>query len=162
MVEVYLLYFLIIALWCKMCRKCLRFCHLKHWRVCICIVSLESLCLVILLIAMHTVSQKVSWHRTQILPFTLWPPLWITYYSSQMPTLLFKEVCKGEKTWKNSFYSDDLSQYVSAQSVLTLSICSRLINFSLLLLTAMQLCSLCRSNSLDCCCVLSRGNQTSA
>ena len=58
MVEVYLLYFLIIALWCKMCRKCLRFCHLKHWRVCICIVSLESLCLVILLIAMHTVSQK--------------------------------------------------------------------------------------------------------
>lgn len=56
--EVYLLYFLIIALWCKMCRKCLRFCHLKHWRVCICIVSLESLCLVILLIAMHTVSQK--------------------------------------------------------------------------------------------------------
>lgn len=57
-VEVYLLYFLIIALWCKMCRKCLRFCHLKHWRVCICIVSLESLCLVILLIAMHTVSHK--------------------------------------------------------------------------------------------------------
>lgn len=58
MVEVYLLYFLIIALWCKMCRKCLCFCHLKHWRVCICIVSLESLCLVILLSAMHTVSQK--------------------------------------------------------------------------------------------------------
>lgn len=57
-VDVYLLYFLIIALWCKMCRKCLRFCHLKHWRVCKCIVSLESLCLVILLIAMHTVSQK--------------------------------------------------------------------------------------------------------
>lgn len=29
MVEVYLLYFLIIALWCKMCRKCLRFLSLK-------------------------------------------------------------------------------------------------------------------------------------
>lgn len=58
MVEVYLLYFLIFALWCKMCRKCLCFCHLKHWRVCICIVSLESLCLIILLSAMHTVSQK--------------------------------------------------------------------------------------------------------
>lgn len=28
-------------------------------------------------VAMHTVSQKVSWHRTQILPFTQWPPLWI-------------------------------------------------------------------------------------
>lgn len=27
--KVYLLYFLIIALWCKMCRKCLGFCHLK-------------------------------------------------------------------------------------------------------------------------------------
>lgn len=44
-----------------MCRNCLCFCHLKHWRVCICIVSLESLCLVILLNAMHTVSQ-VSLH----------------------------------------------------------------------------------------------------
>lgn len=95
MVEVYLLYFLIIALWCKMCRKCLCFCHLKHWRVCICIVSLESLCLVILLFAMHTCVTKVSWHRH------------IAFYSMAtftnnvkffpMPTLLFKEVFKGER-----------------------------------------------------------------
>lgn len=95
MVEVYLLYFLIIALWCKMCRKCLRFCHLKHWRVCICIVSLESLCLVILLIAMHTVSHK-SVDIGQNLPFTLWPPLWIMYYSSQCPPFYLKMFVRGK------------------------------------------------------------------
>lgn len=67
MVEVYLLYFLIIALWCKMCRKCLRF--WKHWRVCICIVSLEKF------MSCHFTSchaycvTKVSWHRTQIFAF---------------------------------------------------------------------------------------------
>lgn len=88
MVEVYLLYFLIIALWCKMCRKFLRFCHLKHWRVCICIVSLERLCLVILLLAMRYC--VTVWHRTQNLPFTLWPLLWIMYYPTQCPPFYLK------------------------------------------------------------------------
>lgn len=96
MVEVYLLYFLIIALWCKMCRKCLRFCHLKHWRVCICIVSLESFRLVILLIAIAYCVTNVSWHRTQILPFTRWPPLWIMYFSSQCTPFYLKRFVIGK------------------------------------------------------------------
>lgn len=72
---------------------------------------------------------KVSWHRTQILPFTLWPPLWIMYYSSRCPPFYLK---RSEKTWKNGFYCDDLSRYVSAQMVLTVSDWSRSINLSLL------------------------------
>lgn len=96
MVEVYLLYFLIIALWCKMCRKCLCFCHLKHWRVCICIVSLESFRLVILLIAIAYCVTIVSWHRTQILPFTRWPPLWIMYFSSQCTPFYLKRSVIGK------------------------------------------------------------------
>lgn len=57
-------------------------------------MSLESLCLVILLIAMHTVSQKsvdiglafysVATFLNNVLPFP-------------MPTLLFKEVRKGKR-----------------------------------------------------------------
>lgn len=104
MVEVYLLYFLIIALWCKMCRKCLRFCHLKHWRVCICIVCLESLCLVILLIAMHTVSQTVSWHRTQNFAFYSVATFQNNVLFFPMPTLLFQEVFKGKKMWKTTAF----------------------------------------------------------
>lgn len=96
MVEVYLLYFLTIALWCKMCRKCLRFCHLKHWRVCICIVSLESLCLVILLIAMHTVSQKSVDTGLRFCLLLCGHHFWIMYYSSQCPPLYLKGFVRGK------------------------------------------------------------------
>lgn len=59
MVEVYLLYFLIIASWCKMCRKCSPLSSLKTLESVHMHCELgKSLCLVILLIAMHTVSQK--------------------------------------------------------------------------------------------------------
>lgn len=49
MVEVYLLYFLLLLCGARCAGNVSRFCHWKHWRVCKCIVSLKSLCLVILL-----------------------------------------------------------------------------------------------------------------
>lgn len=73
-----------------------------------------------------------------------------------MPTLLLKEFfLRGKDVKDYSIYCDDLSQYVSAQMVLTMSNWSCLINFSLLLLTAMLLCALCCLSQTGSCCVLS-------
>lgn len=90
MVEVYLLYFLIIALRCKLCRICLSFCHLK---------TLESVymhCELGKSLSGHFTSHrayyvtKVSRLRTPIFAFYLVVTLMNCKPFLPLPTLLFK------------------------------------------------------------------------
>lgn len=60
MVEVYLLYFLNDCFVVQDVQENIRFCLFKHWRVCICIVSLESLCLVILPCGLCQLTQNLK------------------------------------------------------------------------------------------------------
>lgn len=59
------------------------------------------------------------------------------------PPFYLRRFLRGQDVKEYSFYCDDLSQYVSAQMVLTMSNWSHSINFSLLLLTVMLLCTRC-------------------
>lgn len=95
---------------------------------------------------------KVSWHRTQTLPFTLWPPLWIMCYSSQCPPFYLKRPVRGK----------DSKERLLLWRPFTVCKCSdgsynvKLIR--LLLLTAMRFSTLCcfESKWQDRCRVLSK------
>lgn len=94
--EVYLLYFLMIALWCKMCRKYLLL-SLKT------LESLHTHCELGKSLSCHFTYRhaycvtEIGWHRTEDLPFTLWPPLWIMYYSAQCPPFYLKRLKNGKR-----------------------------------------------------------------
>lgn len=86
---------------------------------------------------------KVSWRRTQNLPFTLWPPLWTMYYSSKCPPVYLKRFLRGKRCEPmRLFIVTNLLQHASAHVVLTTSHWPSSISCSLLLSTAVPLCAL--------------------
>lgn len=107
--EVYLLYFLMIALWCKMCRKYLLL-SLKT------LESLHTHCELGKSLSCHFTYRhaygvtEMGWHRTEDLSFTLWPPFWIMYYSAQCPPFYLKSLKNGNDVKEYGFYCDSLLQ----------------------------------------------------
>lgn len=79
---------------------------------------------------------KASWHRTQNLPFTLWPPSWNMYYSSRCPPFYLKRFVRGKDNVKLIPFDQFQSLIVDSDAILR----SLLFHFK----------------QLDCCCVLSR------
>lgn len=77
-----------------------------------------------------------SWLRTQNLPFNLWPPFWIMYFSSGLRPLVERFLRRKSVKWYG-LCCNHLLEHVSAQEVFTMSYWSNLI--SLLLLTAVLL-----------------------
>lgn len=131
MVEVYLLYFLIIALCCKMCKICLRFCLLK---------TLESVymhCELGKSLSCHFSSRhayRVTKSQSHDSDFCLllYGHLYENVPFFPMPTGLCKEIDKGKRLGKNTAF------IVTTIMVPTLSNLSN--TFPLLYLTEMQVC----------------------
>lgn len=154
-VDVYLLYILMIALWCKMCRK-YPLLSFKHWRVCLCIVSLESLCLVIFtllpcILFKMSVDVGLRICLLKLIDVTILPK----------PIFLFKEILflffiffVANMFKKYGFYCDDL--FVARQSsvgsyVLFDPVCSWRLSCSALWAVW--------TKQPDCCCLLVKRSQ---